>query len=155
DLASLTVNNSTISGNSAGFAGGIESDGSLGSASVMLNNSTISGNSATFDVGGIDSYLATLTINNSTIAGNSAPYVGGIYIAFSTLNITDTILNAGVSGQNIYNGSSTVNSLGYNLSSDDGGGSLTATGDQINTDPSLGPLQDNGGSTFTHAPSQG
>ncbi len=24
-------------------------------------------------------------------------------------------------------------------------------GDQINTDPILGPLQDNGGSTFTHA----
>jgi hypothetical protein len=26
-----------------------------------------------------------------------------------------------------------------------------ATGDQINTDPLLGPLQDNGGATFTHA----
>src|SRR5262249_56283595 len=35
--------------------------------------------------------------------------------------------------------------------SDNGGGSLTATGDQINTDPMLGPLQDNGGPTFTHA----
>jgi hypothetical protein len=43
-----------------------------------------------------------------------------------------------------------MSSLGYNLSSDNGGGSLTATGDQINTDPMLGPLQDNGGSTFTH-----
>jgi hypothetical protein len=43
-----------------------------------------------------------------------------------------------------------VSSLGYNLSSDNGGGFLTATGDQINTDPMLGPLQDNGGSTFTH-----
>lgn len=28
---------------------------------------------------------------------------------------------------------------------------MTATGDQINTDPMLGPLQDNGGATFTHA----
>jgi hypothetical protein len=45
----------------------------------------------------------------------------------------------------------TVTSNGYNLSSDDGGGFLTATGDQINTDPKLGPLQDNGGPTFTHA----
>ena len=27
---------------------------------------------------------------------------------------------------------------------------LVATGDQINTDPMLGPLQDNGGPTFTH-----
>jgi len=31
-----------------------------------------------------------------------------------------------------------------------GTGDLTATGDQINTDPMLGPLQDNGGTTFTH-----
>ena len=45
----------------------------------------------------------------------------------------------------------TVTSIGYNLSNDDGGGFLTAMGDQINTDPMLGPLQDNGGPTFTHA----
>src|SRR5207249_2316251 len=38
-----------------------------------------------------------------------------------------------------------------NLSSDNGGGFLAATGDEINTDPMLGPLQDNGGATFTHA----
>ena len=44
-----------------------------------------------------------------------------------------------------------VTSLGYNFSSDDGGGFLTGMGDQINTDPMLGPLQDNGGPTFTHA----
>src|SRR5437763_12392378 len=43
-----------------------------------------------------------------------------------------------------------IGSLGYNLCSDDGSGFLTATGDQINTDPMLGPLQDNGGPTFTH-----
>src|SRR5262249_40095581 len=36
-------------------------------------------------------------------------------------------------------------------SSDWGGGLLAAMGDQINTDPMLGPLQDNGGPTFTHA----
>jgi hypothetical protein len=36
------------------------------------------------------------------------------------------------------------------VSSDNGGGFLTAIGDQINTDPMLGPLQDNGGPTFTH-----
>jgi len=30
-------------------------------------------------------------------------------------------------------------------------GNILATGDQINTDPMLGPLQDNGGPTFTHA----
>src|SRR5712691_2959936 len=32
------------------------------------------------------------------------------------------------------------------------GGGLNGTADQINTDPKLGPLQANGGPTFTHAP---
>src|SRR6266478_5867850 len=45
----------------------------------------------------------------------------------------------------------TVTSLGYNICSDNGGDLLNGPGDQINTDPLLGPLQDNGGSTFTHA----
>jgi hypothetical protein len=32
---------------------------------------------------------------------------------------------------------------------------LTGPGDQINTDPLLGPLQDNGGPTLTHLPLPG
>jgi hypothetical protein len=64
----------------------------------------------------------------------------------------DTILNqAGAAGQSINNSLGTVTSRGYNLSSDNGGGFLTGTGDQINTDPKLGPLQNNGGPTYTHA----
>jgi len=58
-------------------------------------------------------------------------------------------------GGNIVNGGGTVTSHGYNLSSDDGGGYLASPGDQINTDPLLGPLQDNGGPTLTHAPLPG
>jgi hypothetical protein len=54
-------------------------------------------------------------------------------------------------GGSIHRDSGTVTSRGYNLSSDNGGGFLTATGDQINTNPMLGPLQNNGGPTFTHA----
>src|SRR5262249_26103077 len=49
----------------------------------------------------------------------------------------------------------TVTSDGYNLSDDNGGGVLTALGDQINTDPMLGPLQDNGGPTPPHMPLPG
>src|SRR5206468_10890849 len=41
-------------------------------------------------------------------------------------------------------------SLGYNLSNDGAGGFLTGPGDLLNVDPMLGPLQDNGGPTFTH-----
>jgi cell division septation protein DedD len=49
------------------------------------------------------------------------------------------------------NDGGTVISRGYNLSSDDGGGYLTDPGDQINTEPLLSALQDNGGPTLTHA----
>ena len=49
------------------------------------------------------------------------------------------------------NDGGTLTSLGYNLASDDGGGVLIGPGDQINTDPLVGPVQDNGGPTFTHA----
>jgi hypothetical protein len=76
---------------------------------------------------------------------------GGIFNqAVAQFQIGDTVLNAGSSGVNIFN-NGTATSFGYNLSSDDGGGVLTGTGDLINTDPMLGPLQNNGGPTFTHA----
>ncbi len=65
--------------------------------------------------------------------------------------IKNTILNASPGGHSIVNGYGTITSYGYNLSSDDGAGYLYGPGDQINTDPMLGPLQDNGGPTFTHA----
>ena len=74
DGGTLTVTNSTISGNRASFGGGI-SHGVGGTATVT--NSTISGNSADFG-GGIRSLFGTLiTVANSTISGNSASFGGG------------------------------------------------------------------------------
>ena len=163
--ATLTVTNSTFSGNSVaapysvGSGGGIYNNGSYGSATLTVANSTFSGNSAgyldygwggaIYNDGSLGS--ATLTLNNSTFSGNSAGYHGGgIYNGSGMVTIRHTILNVGAWGENLSNAYGSVSSLGYNLSSDNGGGFLTATGDQINTDPMLGPLQDNGGSTFTH-----
>ncbi len=141
----VTLINSTISGNSAsGFGGGI----SGGWWGVTIVNSTISGNSAGDSGGGIATGF--VSIMNSTISGNSAASGGGIYNT-EHLQITNTILNAGASGENIFSNGGTVTSHGYNISSDNGGGYLTGPGDQINTDPLLGPLQDNGGPTLTHA----
>ena len=160
--ATLAIINSTLSGNSSNAGGGILNDAA---GTVTITNSTLSGNSAVgpYDgLGGGISNNATLTIINSTLSGNSAfNQGGGIYNSTSVSNpiltIGNTILNAGSSGGNIYNQDSpyrtaTVTSLGYNLSSDNGGGFLTASGDRINTDPRLGPLQDNGGPTFIHLP---
>jgi polymorphic membrane protein len=160
--AMLSVTNSTISDNSttANDGGGITTGagGSVASfASVIVSNSTLSGNSATGNGGAIANAsvlpnVARLTITNSTISDNSATANGGgIYNqGAGDFQIGSTILNAGSSGVNIFNAGTGL-SLGYNLSSDDGAGILTGPGDQINTDPLLGPLQDNGGPTFTHA----
>jgi hypothetical protein len=160
----LTVTNSTFSGNSAnylfgvGSGGGIFTEGHDGSATLTVTNCTFSGNYARLVGGGICNDVlgsATLTVSNSTFSGNSAESGGsGIYNGAS-MTIGSTILNAGAWGENISSYNGTVTSHGYNLSSDNGGGFLTATGDRINTDPVLGPLQDNGGPTFTHAPLTG
>jgi hypothetical protein len=145
-FSALTIANSTISGNSTadpdyGYGGGIAGD-------ATIANSTISGNSASYAGGGI---FGSGDIRNSTFSGNSAPSGGGIYNNFSGLVISNTILNAGASGENIFNNGGTVTSHGYNVCSDNGGGYLNGPGDQINTDPLLGPLQNNGGPTLTHA----
>ena len=160
--ATLTLTDSTISGNSAESGGGIASgSGKLGSSIVTVSNSTISGNSADYGGGisngsSVGSIFSRLTVSNSTISGNSASVSGGgIYNSGgggdAGLHLGSTILDAGSSGENIFNAGATVTSHGYNLSSDNGGGYLTGPGDQTNTDPLLGPLQDNGGPTFTHA----
>jgi hypothetical protein len=152
----VTVINSTISGNSAQAGGGIFNEYGL----VSIVNSTISGNLAGDTGGGIANYAATVQIANSTLSGNSAVSGGGVYnvpdqFGAATIETANTIFNAGVSGENILNDGGTVTSHGYNLSSDDAGGYLTGPGDQINTDPLLGPLQDNGGPTLTHMPFPG
>jgi hypothetical protein len=152
---SLTIANSTISNHTVLNAGG----GIYNSGALMISNSTISGNAADFkgfgEGGGIKTVgaSASLTINNTTFSGNRVPtfgFGGGIYVAGGTLDLENTILKAGTQGANIYRNQGTVISHGYNLCSDAGGGFLTAPGDQINTDPKLGPLQNNGGPTATH-----
>jgi hypothetical protein len=161
DHATLTVDECTLSGNAAGFrGGGIYNDGSNGSATLIVTNSTLSGNWAAApyfrgDGGGIYNEAGMLTVSNSTFSENWAysSVGGGIYNG-GTVTIGNTIFKTGAfggeGGGNIVNNGVAI-SNGYNLSNDDGAGVLTAVGDQINTDPMLGPLQDNGGATFTHA----
>ena len=142
NAGTLTIVNSTISGNTANEGGGIYNANTL-----TITNSTFSGNAS--GGGGAILSLGTLQIANSTLSGNSASFAGGIF-NLGTLQIGNTILNAGASGENIYSNSGSVTSLGYNLSSDNGNGFLTGPGDQVNIDPLLGPLHDNGGPTLTH-----
>jgi hypothetical protein len=144
----LTVINSTISNNFASLGGGGIASGFSG---LTIVNSTISGNSVGDpDYGGGGGLAAsTLTITNSTVSGNSAAACGGV--CGGTVEIGNTILDANASG----NIDGTVISRGYNVCSDNGGGLLNGPGDQINIDPLLGPLQNNGGPTLTHMPLRG
>jgi hypothetical protein len=171
--ASLTVADSTLSANSAPGGGAILTAAAVyygefewepefpGNSTVNIKNSTLSGNSAQ-NGGGIANWKerldcsATLTVNNSTLSGNRADdtLAGAIFNGGDVVGIKNTILAAGPTGANLWNigdFGGTIASSGYNLSSDDGGGFLTATGDRINTDPKLGALADNGGPTWTCA----
>ena len=144
----LTINNSTLSGNRGEFTGGAILNGFNGDASLTVSNSTLSGNTTQLHGGGIFNEGQS-AIGNSTLSGNSGMTAGAIYNRLATLDIESTILNRGELGPNILN-DGTVTSHGYNLSNDDGSGYLIGPGDQINTEPLLGPLQNNGGPTFTH-----
>lgn len=154
-VATLEIANSTLSGNSANGAGAaINNSGSGGNATVSIHNSTLSGNSGVLEGGGLYNNFAVARISSCTFSGNSVVTRGGDILNYGGVEISNTILNAqnsGSTGGNLFNLVGTVTSQGYNLTSDGGGGLLTAEGDQINTDPILGPLQDNGGPTPTHA----
>jgi hypothetical protein len=152
---SLVISRSTIDNNvvdlfSEGRAacpsgGGVENDNG---ATLTLINSTVFGNGISSPVGGNGcggaiSNAGTLRISNSTISGNGAAKGGGIYGA-ATLQNSVVANNTG--GNCFY----LPTSKGYNLSSD-ATCSFSGPGDMNNTDPMLGPLQNNGGPTQTMA----
>jgi len=146
----LIINNSTLSGNRGEFAAGAILNGFNGDASLTVSNSTLSGNTTQLHGGGLWSD-GTAVISSSTFSGNNGQTAGAIVNRLGTLEMKNTVLNRGDVGPNMDNDSGTVISHGYNLCNDNCAGLLNGPGDQINTDPILGPLQDNGGPTFTHA----
>ena len=143
----VNITDSTLNGNTAQSGGGIYSF----QPTATIQNSTLSGNSSTLDGGAIFSD-GQVKITNTTISDNQAGRNGGgIYNNDNgTVEMTNSIFKTGASGANIFNNGGTVTTHGYNLTSDSGGGHFNAIGDQIDTDPMLGPLQDNGGPTLTH-----
>ena len=99
----LTLTNSTVSGNSSYDGGGIFN---FYNGTLTLTNSTVSGNSSTYYGGGILNYFATLALTNSTVSGNSTQYGGGIFNYYATLALTNSTVSgnsATSSGGGIYN----------------------------------------------------
>ncbi|MGH8095543.1 MAG: choice-of-anchor Q domain-containing protein [Chthoniobacterales bacterium] len=159
----LTVHNSTISNNTAAFGGGIQSTGT-----ATITNSTIVSNAATVGTesnseggfgGGLMVNGPTAVLVSDTVTGNSAIYAGGgmdggtitltnCIVAGNSVSMFETLATADLGGE--------VLSGGYNLigistgSSGLGPHDLTGTVDAP-LNAHLGPLQDNGGLTFTMA----
>jgi CSLREA domain-containing protein len=150
---SLTVLNSTFTGNSTVDAGGAIVN--AGASSMTMTNSTISGNTSSEGGGGIANFNATASISNSTITANVSPSAGGILNEPITGSDGEVTLSGSIIANNSNGdcgGSSPYTSTGHNLIETV---SCTISGDTADditgVDPSLGSLADNGGPTFTHA----
>jgi hypothetical protein len=166
NLGTLTLADSTVSGNTgvSGGAGGIDNAaGGAGHGTITIIDSTISGNTASTNGGGIISQ-GTTTIIASTISGNTAPITGGGIYGLGgstfgggtvTLGATIVAANTANTGGNCYAASAnSLASAGYNLTSDTTASacSFNATTDLVNKNPLLGPLAGNGGLTQTMLP---
>ncbi len=142
---SLTISNSTVAANHAivdifdGAVGG----GIVTSGNLTVISSTIAGNTATSSDGGISASGPQVTIKNSIVAGNSHGEVpSDIRISETgTLRVDYSLLGTNVG-----------TTLGEApIGAPDSQGNLVGGSVHGTIDPLLGPLDDNGGLTETHA----
>ncbi len=173
---SAVITSSTISGNSAArhWSGGIDNHGSLEVvASTISNNvstgggggltnwsnatvtsSTISGNSTEKGAGGGIANAGPLAVISSTVANNVALGNGGGIFSYSGII---TMRNALLAGNRVDGGQGPdcfgpITAEGYNLVQNPA--SCGVQGDParlLGVDPRIGPLQNNGGASSTHA----
>ena len=170
----VTIEGSTISGNEVRITatptdstesdgGGIWSDGL-----IRIDRSTIALNKAGEEFGGLrlPHTVAGIQITNSTIGNNTAPVGGGMgkddcNLSCATISIGNTVISGNTGGDLKSGGpggtdsrDAAIASLGYNLIFSMVPGTLYAQSstDLIGVDPKFGPLQDNGGPTFTLMP---
>lgn len=166
-LASCVIRNSTISGNESGYGnynittgGGIRSRGALTLENVTITENR-AGDSAQYGGwgGGLYHYSIdpedSLTISNSIIAGNffgvgeNSPFRDGkgpdVYLQVNSGPHPTTLLGVNLIGDN--SDVDTIFPTGFPNGNGDMVGESAAA-----VDPLLGPLEDNGGATFTHLP---
>jgi len=145
-ITGLGASSLTINGNNGNFSiFSIASGGDLSISGVTISGAQTSSQGGAFNNSG------TLNIANSTISGNTAGTGGGGIFNSGTLNIANSIINSTSEGD--YAGTGTVTLIGSsinanNLVTQSGlSWATTVTSAQLN----LGPLQNNGGPTFTMA----
>lgn len=154
----LFVSNSTLSGNgTAASGGGILSQGSGGSglvtkalASQMARSEKLLGRrSLPTPHAPLPGFLES-TVVNATLAGNNASVAGGGLDNRGALTVMNSIISGSTGGDCALGGALNTNGA-PNLASDGSCTGFTIGG----TNPDLEPLDNNGGSTFTHKPREG
>jgi predicted outer membrane repeat protein len=163
-VAGVTIRDSTVSRNSAARGGGIYSEAhdvifssapamrqkSPYDASVLIVNSTISQNSA--DEGGaiFSAFeLSTVRMFNATVAQNSTVQ-GADIRSDSPVRAANTLID----GDCLIDSAIEPQSSGGNIESPGDSCFFSDVTDQVSVTPeelNLGPLQDSGGPTMTHA----
>lgn len=171
-FGSLTMTNSTVRNCSAENGGGIM----ILSGTAVLNGCTISSNQCSIIPGGAGIFnkgalsLYNCTLSQNTSADGDLPGSAIVDNDFSSgfgttyLNHCTVVSNSGPAEIYVRGSLSTANSIigsvqgtnnsgGYNLIINTNECVIigSTNGNIYNTDPLLGPLQDNGGQTFTHA----
>jgi hypothetical protein len=156
----IALNSTTVSGNTAEVTGGgialAGSDAQLTAVNTTISNNSVSGGPGMLpqgEGGGIanNSSAGTVSITNSTIAYNSASGGGGLSSLSGKTTVENSILAHSMPGDCDSSPLSLITSLGHNIVSDLSCEFFTEVGDLVNTDPLIGPLQDNGGAALTHA----
>ncbi len=147
DGASATIGESLFELNEATQEGGAIT--SEIDTQVTVGNTTFSSNTAGTFGGGMTA-AGTVTIESSTFSGNSAGVQGAaIFYTVGTTNVKNNLISGSCSAI-----LGTVNSLGGNVESPGDSCFFVQASDTTSvTDMNLalGPLQDNGGPTDTHA----
>jgi hypothetical protein len=165
-FATLTLMKSTVSGNSASGDDGGGGGGIRNAGDMTITNSTISENEAfglfSGGSGGIYS-SGRISLINTTISGNIADYADAIEIYSdrrwcpyedARVEIAHTIIDGECDSRVAEGSSLTWLSDGYNIESLGDTCGFDQLTDQVSVsadDLKLGPLQDNGGPTETHA----
>jgi uncharacterized repeat protein (TIGR01451 family) len=161
----INITDSTLNNNTANFGGG----GGIYNSStgnINLTNSTLSGNIAnndsleggTFGTGGAIANNSSGPVNvaNSTLTGNSSDTNGGGIANNSSgvVQISNSIvaLNTATTSGPDLSGTFTAN---YTFVGNPAGATINGGTGNLNGNPQLGPLANNGGPTQTHLPQLG
>jgi len=165
DRSTISSNSVGVAGASAGLGGGVAND----TGSLVACNSTVSGNVATGGAdpgnpprgGGIFNGLGSVMMNNSTVtansvSGGSSQNGGALFNSAGAVESTkNNILAGNTATTDVFNGQQgDILSSGFNLFGTTNGVITTGPGDRFNLTAAqlmLGPLQNNGGPTLTHA----